>query len=151
MTDQSQVEAAREECKKRSDDYADGCHTEGYFGAIRQGLYDAIDRLAALASAAAAMTPEQTRDGIADWIETNIHHREFYTPDVVELIRSIEINPSVFLRGREAPAASEPVVLQNTSEVAWVIDIKTGRWIQARVPVCAAPQPQRAPALPTRT
>jgi hypothetical protein len=38
------------------------------------------------------MTPIQVRDGIADWIDTNINHREFWTPDVVELIRSIEIN-----------------------------------------------------------
>lgn len=38
------------------------------------------------------MTPGQVRDGIADWIETNIQHREFWTPAIVDLIRSIEIN-----------------------------------------------------------
>jgi hypothetical protein len=55
----------------------------------------AIDKLRALLNAPSEpkpMTPVQVRDGIADWIDTNINHREFWTPDVVELIRSIEIN-----------------------------------------------------------
>ena len=39
-----------------------------------------------------SMTPEQVRDGIADWIETHIGHKDFWTPEVVDLIRSIEIN-----------------------------------------------------------
>ena len=38
------------------------------------------------------MTPEQVRDGIANWIDENIKHREFWTPEVVDLICSIEIN-----------------------------------------------------------
>jgi hypothetical protein len=59
------------------------------------------EMLAALAQPAAQptepmtpepMTPEQVRDGIADWIDVNIQHKEFWTPEVVELIRSIEIN-----------------------------------------------------------
>lgn len=46
----------------------------------------------------ATMTPEQVRDGIADWIETNIKHKEFWTPEVVSLIKSIEIRPEVYAR-----------------------------------------------------
>ncbi len=46
------------------------------------------------APAGTYMTPEQVRDGIADWIDENILHREFWTPEVVDLVRSIEINPA---------------------------------------------------------
>ena len=34
---------------------------------------------------------DKVRDGIADWIEQNVPHKEMWTPEVVELIRSIEI------------------------------------------------------------
>lgn len=51
-----------------------------------------------------SMTPEQVRDGIADWIETNVNHREFWTPEVADLIRSIEIRPEAYAH-RAAPSA----------------------------------------------
>lgn len=35
--------------------------------------------------------PTKIRDGIADFIEVNTPHQEFWTPAVVELIRSIEV------------------------------------------------------------
>lgn len=59
----------------------------------------------------AAMTPEEVRDGIADFIDENTPHREFWTPEVVELIRSIEINPSARHQVSSAARAgdAEPV------------------------------------------
>jgi hypothetical protein len=47
-------------------------------------------------AARVAMTPEQVRDGMADWIEASMPHKEFWTPDVVALIRSIEIKPELY-------------------------------------------------------
>ena len=38
------------------------------------------------------MSREQVRDSIANWIERNINMQEFWTPQVVELIRSLQFN-----------------------------------------------------------
>lgn len=38
------------------------------------------------------MTREQVRDSIANWIECNINMQEFWTPQVVELLRSLQFN-----------------------------------------------------------
>lgn len=55
-----------------------------------------------------SMTPEQVRDGIADWIETNVNHREFWTPEVADLIRSIEIRPEAYVHRAAPSAQAEP-------------------------------------------
>jgi hypothetical protein len=80
--------------------YIASCFCGGYSACAHQQedtldeLVSAWNRRAALEAQKAEtghMTPDQVRDGIADFIETNSPHREWWTPDVVALVRSIEI------------------------------------------------------------
>lgn len=117
----ARVESNRDWHKLRAD-HEDGCFFDGDDEMMMVPATD--ECLSAMARdwnrralTAQVMTPNQVRDGIADFIEVNTPHREFWTPEVVELVRSIEIKPKHHAAlTAQAPAAAEPVTSGDWSE-----------------------------------
>lgn len=100
------------------------------------------DAFAAMLSAAPELpdvpiVPEgltaQVRDGIADWIEKNIGHKELWTPEIVDLIRSLECNDKMIFGA--ISAAPEPAQAEQPrnelvqQERIYQYQLASGDWI----------------------